>query len=277
MYVTFANLGNHGQLGNQLFQIAATLGTARLNHCDFVLPPWKYSEYFENRLPEQAAIHYDCVYEEPDFSYLPITVKESTSISGYFQSQRYFEHCMQELRYYLMPNATFQQTIEEYRKKYQLDIPQRRTCSLCVRRGDYIGNPRFVDLSKTDYYVNVMKMMPSDTKWIIFSDDVEWCRIYFSNELFAEYELTFIDLIPELLTMFLIASCENHILANSTFGWWGAWLNTSQKKRIIAPGVWFSSVVQDESRPYRHENGYHNTKDLIPAGWEVLPVTPMES
>ena len=144
MHVTFQTLGSHGRLGNQLFQIAATLGAARRNRCDFMLPPWWYSSFFRHPLPQSSNVSYEETHDEMDFAYRPIDVRTSTNLLGYFQSEKYFEHCREELRHYLTPNDKLQEMIDQDRRKFFQNIDGETIGFLSVRRGDYIGHPGFV-------------------------------------------------------------------------------------------------------------------------------------
>ena len=240
MNVTFQSLGSHGRLGNQLFQIAATLGAARRNHCDFVFPPWEYTAFFEHPLPQSENVSFDETHDELDFAYRPIDVRTSTNLWGFFQSERYFEHCRDELRYYLTPNDKLQTMMEQDRRKYFHGSENEKIGSISVRRGDYIGHSGFVELAQTSYYRDAMNGFDPETLWFVFSDEIDWCETYFSRNEFSQNRFVFVRPCHELVGLFLMASCQNNIIANSTYPWWGAWLNHSPGKRVIAPDAWFS-------------------------------------
>jgi len=97
-----------------------------------------------------------------------------------------------------------------------------------VRRGDYVNNPFYVDLMQTDYYEKAMDLFP-DADFLVFSDDIEWCKkqSIFKDCEFSEYN-------SELEDLNLMASCKGHIIANSSFSWWGAYL-ASYPQLIVAP------------------------------------------
>ena len=89
-------------------------------------------------------------------------------------------------------------------------------------------------------------------KFLVFSDDIEWCKQVFDDDFnFIEGEEDYVDLL-------LMARCKHNIIANSSFSWWGAWLNRNNNKRVIAPKKWFGSVANLDS------------KDLLPKGWITL-------
>lgn len=103
-----------------------------------------------------------------------------------------------------------------------------------VRRGDYVNNPFYVDLTKTDYYQKAMEMFPN-CKFVVFSDDITWCK---TNPLFESCE--FSEGQSEIEDMNSMASCMGIIIANSSFSWWAAYLSSDAK--VIAPKVdnWYT-------------------------------------
>ena len=138
--VTCRALGRSGRLGNQLFQIAATIGTARRSGLDFVFPPWSYAEHFERAIPQSAAVPETETYDEPSFAYNEVRVCRSTDLAGCFQSERYFKHCEAEVRSYFSPCA---ELLAGLRERFG-DLLARPTCSVHVRRGDYVQLPEYV-------------------------------------------------------------------------------------------------------------------------------------
>jgi len=105
-----------------------------------------------------------------------------------------------------------------------------------VRRGDYVNNPFYVDLMKTDYYNWAMSQFPNDN-FLIFSDDIEWCK---KNSKFTGCK--FSEEKTEIEDMGLMANCKGIIMANSSFSWWGAFLSDS--KKVIAPKEWFTDKIE---------------------------------
>jgi hypothetical protein len=146
--VTCKWLGQSGRLGNQMFQIAATIGVARKNGLECVFPPWDYADYFRKPVPQSAQLPETDVYWEASFAYNDIRLCRPTDLAGCFQSERYFKHCEAEVRSYFLPRAELLASLEgPYR-----ELLSRPTCSVHVRRGDYVLYPEYVDLAATDYY-----------------------------------------------------------------------------------------------------------------------------
>ena len=104
-FVTCSSLGQAGRLGNQLFQIAATIGVARENGLDFVLPPWPHSAYFQCPVPQSAALPEADYCPQEVFSYYDIRVCRDTNLAGFFQSERFFKNHQAEVRQYFAPRV----------------------------------------------------------------------------------------------------------------------------------------------------------------------------
>lgn len=223
-------------------------------------------------LPQAEDIQVEATHHEPNFCYDPIEIDRSTTLCGYYQSEKYFKNCEEELRGYLTPGERLAEEIRECREKTFRSLNPEKTCSVCVRRGDYVWKSGFfLELAATTYYDNALRRFSYDTEFVVFSDDIEWCRVWFMHERFQGHRFTFAYPPHEMAGLFLMASCKDHIIANSTYPWWGAWLNPRPEKRVIAPGSWFTGTGLDKRRSYR-EGGFHDTKDLIPENWEKIPI-----
>jgi len=265
--VTFRFLGELGRLGNQLFQIAATIGVARSNACPFVLPQWDYARHFAHPFAQSAARWRARRYRERDFAYQEIVIDRPTELYGYFQSERYFQHCADEIRGYFEPHPRLAAML---RHQFS-DLIDRDTCSVHVRRGDYVENPGFVDLSATDYHARAFQQFGPATKFVVFSDDLEWCRANFTGARFV-----FIEALSDIEDLILMSWCRGHIIANSSMSWWGAWLDPRPGKMVIAPARWFAGARNDPRvrfhprRDGKLMSGYFDARDLIPQGWIKL-------
>jgi hypothetical protein len=258
-FVTFP-LGKMGGLGNQLFQIAATIGIAHRNGCSFVFPAWPYARHFEFPIPQSRFIREFQRRMPSTFAYEEIVIDRATELLGYFQSERYFADCQDEVRHYFTPHHALAQLLE----RQFGDLLAASTCSLHVRRTDYIGDPAWPDLTVSDYYERAMAQFDSDTTFVIFSDDIEWCK-----DRFRGRPMVFVEALSAVEDLFLMARCKGHIIANSTFSWWGAWLDPNPRKKVIAPLRWFAGSHADPSISFsaRRQDGYYDTTDLIPPSW----------
>lgn len=237
--ITFSNLGNQGRLGNQLYQIASVIALALKNKDTYIFPQWQYEAFFNLKDCFSSEIKPTKKFLESGFHYTEIpyniSKNEILDLSGYFQSKKYFEHCEDEIKRLLTPKNIYE-TIYD-------------VTSLHVRRGDYLTFSKEFNQLDMNYYNKAMSIIKSKY-YLIFSDDIKWCKKNFIGDqfMFSEGKNPAEDLS-------LMISCENNIIANSSFSWWGAYLNKNKDKKIIYPKTWFGP------------NLLHDTKDLIPEGW----------
>lgn len=233
--VTFSNLGNFGRLGNQLFQIASSIGTAKLYSKTPKFYKWNYSDFFKNPIDqtlEQSEIKN--IFREKNFHYEAIPNINNLDLIGYFQSEKYFLHCKDSiLHYFSFIDSLYDNSIDIYKE----------TCSLHIRRGDYLKVSDYHPFVGIDYYNKSMNYMRKIgvTKFYIFSDDIEWCMDNFSEFNDVEY----IKGNSDIKDMCLMSSCKNNIIANSSFSWWGAWLNKNKNKTVISPKTWFGPAKKN--------------------------------
>jgi hypothetical protein len=105
-----------------------------------------------------------------------------------------------------------------------------------LRRGDYVNNSYYVDLATTGYYIDAINLFPN-SKFLVFSDDIEFAKTYFEGSKFA-----FDDSEDEMEAFNKLASCESQIIANSSFSWWAGYLNSYPQKKVVAPNAekWYA-------------------------------------
>lgn len=154
--------------------------------------------------------------------------------------------------FYFQDEFYFRDHVEAVRTLFSGDIPSPTDAvAIHIRRGDYVNNPFYVDLTKTDYYERAIAMFPNE-RFIIFSDDTKWCEKEW--KLFDRERMTISKGKDEVTDLNLMASCKAHIIANSSFSWWGAWLCPKYPdNRVVAPKEWFSDGVERTSLPEHWE------------------------
>jgi hypothetical protein len=236
MAVCFKDLGNYGRLGNQLFQISATIGLAKRNNDSYIFPKWKYEHRFNLKGCFSDNIKFDINYNEPHFNYKEIPYSSNLNIGGYFQSEKYFNDCSDFIKLSLRP------------KDYVSEID---AVSIHIRRTDYLKFNRCYTILGPDYYYKAMQMCPSN-KYYVFSDDINWCKYNFIGDQFV-----FVEGNDEVTDLNMMSKCKSNIIANSSFSWWAAYLNNNFDKIVIAPKNWFGPELIKT----------HSTVDLIPATW----------
>lgn len=223
-----------GGLGNQMFQYAAGMGVAeRLQEALFLDNTFynqhKQRQYELGLFPISAKIanRTSTPILEKGFRYQEIS--QSGTMIGYWQSEKYFEHIADKIRQeFALP-------------KHDIDSDM---VAVSVRRGDYLALGDVFNILDEEYYADAREVFP-DSTFVVFSDDPEWC----------EKHLDWADIVvkgnPAIVDLALLASFKNHIIANSSFAWWGAWL--ADGDTVVAPREWFTNGL--------------DTTDLIPDRW----------
>ena len=250
--ITNLHIGYNGRLGNQLFQFASVLGIARLNGYDFVIPksntnpnfsntmdgkPCVYrleiSECFEieNLLGDPVGITQMAQEKHFHFDQVIIRIPDGTTLNGYFQSERYFEHCREEL----IEILSFKDSVV---KRSELLIPKngKTLVSIHVRRGDYLHPNPYHPVIGLEYFDHALQhFLGDDYHFMVFSDDTDWCR-----QTWGEDErFTVVDTGNNFVDLCTMSMCDHNIITNSSFSWWGSYLNKNNEKKVIAPSGWF--------------------------------------
>lgn len=181
-----------------------------------------------------------------------LSLQEGVYLDGYWQSEKYFAAIADLIREDLTPIALLSTHVETLK-------PSIRECtsvSMHIRRGDYTTASkanRYLKPCAADYYqkaVDCLSKRIVNPAFFIFSDDIEWAK----DHIHLDFPTQYIEGNSAPEDLWLMASCQHQIIANSTFSWWGAWLNRHPDKIIIAPQKWFSTERFD-------------THDLLPESW----------
>ena len=262
--IGFNYLGKLGQLGNQMFQYAAVVGTANNIGTSFCVP--KHDEIFDDGIGNKLRIElYEAFdikperigyvptnnnYQEKDFPFDEevFSLEGDWNLIGFFQTEKYFSHVSDRIR----KDFTFHEWIREDCDPIavQFDNP----IALHIRRGDYLTNSANHHNLSMEYYEKALEEFDSDRQVIIFSDDPDWCM---EQELFNDDRFQVAQDIGSHHTLYLMSQCSDFIIANSTFSWWGAWL--ANRGKVVAPKTWFGP-----------NNAHKSIKDLYPSHWKVI-------
>lgn len=283
-----------GGLGNQMFQYAAAKQLAVINGVelkldisflqkktdeytqrhfelgnfkgDFLIASQKevdsYLKHIDNRFFRVAhrmlpnLFKYTYIAESghqfhPEFLKYP----DNTYLNGFWQSELYFKNIAQQIR----ADFTFNDKVIGLSRNWRDKILNVNSVSLHVRRGDYVSLSSaniFHGVCSIEYYKQaVQKIIATvgDVELFIFSDDLEWCR----QNLVFNMPTHFVNTNDTFQDLYLMTQCKHNIIANSSFSWWGAWLNANSNKLVIAPKQWFADTSV-------------NTKDMIPCSWIKL-------
>lgn len=251
-----------GGLGNYMFQIACAYAYALNNNKkaiftidDSMVGHKHITNYKDNILSNVELIptkNYNnfSFYKEPNFHYTDIPIiNGSVYLDGYFQSEKYFKKQEAEIRkLFSYPDQHLNRLKEKYREYFS-----NNTCSIHVRRGDYLKFLNHHPTQNMNYYMKAIKQMPKDSIFLIFSDDITWCKENFPD---LPEKFKFIENNADYEDLLLMSLCSNNIICNSTFSWWAAWLNQNPNKIVIAPSIWFGPAFSS-----------YDTKDLYCDSW----------
>lgn len=198
------------------------------------------------------------IFNEHHFNFHTEFLKlpKDTYLNGYWQSEKYFN----SFREKLLAEITLKESLSATALLIDKKISDVNSVSLHVRRGDFVSLKsanHFHGYLELDYYkaaLEQIKNKVTDPVFFIFSDDLDWCKThldFIEKKEFVEGKANGISTQEEMI---LMSRCKHNIIANSSFSWWGAWLNQNKSKTIVAPKNWFADKKI-------------NTNDLIPSNW----------
>jgi hypothetical protein len=285
-----------GGIGNQMFQFAAGRALSLNNDQKYLLDLSDFSDYRlhhgfelsrvfnvvteraeastlhrllgwrENKLARKvlrrrqfAGLRGKTFVVEPYFNYWSdfFNLTGDCYLYGYWQSEQYFK----AVEFVIRQDFTFREPLKEHNAELALEMATVQAVSLHVRRGDYVNNPKnhnIMSVCDLEYYrlaINYIAFHVEQPVFYFFSDDMAWVK----QNLPMEFPCVYIEHnggAESYRDMQLMSLCRHHVIANSSFSWWGAWLNPNPEKIVIAPRKWFANGT--------------NIKDLIPAGWITL-------
>ena len=253
--ISFNNIGNLGRLANQMFQYASLKGIARNRGYDYSIPPEevfgqhdplvKNSQLniynvFENISENNIQISKNPILAERMHEFdrqLFDSCPDNVDLYGYYQSPKYFEHIADEIK----KDFKFTNEVESLCNEMIESINEKKVVSLHIRRTDYTVNNNH-PLQPISYYEDALKLFDKNTQILVFSDDPKWCQ---EQGLFADDSVMISEGNDADIDLCLMTKCDYHIIANSSFSWWGAWLGDSEK--VVAPSNWFSDSCAGKS------------------------------
>ena len=196
---------------------------------------------------------------EKQFNFEPwiLTLKDPVYLDGYWNTEKYFEGIADVIR----KEFTLKKGLGDISEKLLSEIAKMESVSLHVRRGDYVSDQRtsaWLGVCSNEYYTQAIQKITekvTNPHFFIFSDDPVWAR----ENITPKFPTTYMpnnSKHPEE-DMYLMSQCKHNIIANSSFSWWGAWLNINPNKIVIAPQKWFQTPKM-------------NTRDVVPDIWVRL-------
>jgi len=286
-----------GGLGNQLFQIFATIAYAIKHKHKFVFP---YSEKLaqrvtywnnfmlsfkifttanlKNRVTNNDIQNMENIGEK-DFRYneLPGTDPSGTfKLNGYFQSHKYFENEVEQIYSLLRLDKQKQQVMEDYPHLFSLE---GSTVSMHFRLGDYKHLQHYHPIMPPQYYQNALTtifeksgLQSATVLYFCEEEDnelvtkfIDILKMHFDT---TEYKLEFMkvdDKIADWKQLLIMAGCHHNIIGNSSFSWWGAYMNSYVDKIVCYPALWFGQTMHEH-------HGFKDTQDLFPEKWIKIDV-----
>ena len=270
MTIGFNALGRMGRLCNQMFQYAALKGIARKTGVDCCIPHYTQAvdDGIGNMLRTELFDSFDLdvkvgllnnghapVVNERHFHFDEELFKmcpDHVDLRGYFQTEKYFKHIEKEIR----SDFTFKDEILVPCKEMIESV--ENPIALHVRRGDYIKNAENHFNLPRAYYEAALSKFDTNRNVIVFSDDPVWCH---DEGTFVDDRFIISENEDNRVDLCLMSLCDDFIIANSSYSWWGAWLSANKDKTVIAPAQWFGKTGYTKD---------HNTKDLIPNDWTII-------
>lgn len=255
----------NGRVGNHLFQIAAGASLAKMNNTDFRVVCHRdyklaepdncyiedYIKQFSDNLYRKITIENErpvcySLYNELSYNYSPILYTNNILLHGTFQSYKYFDRStVSDL--FEIPISVKSYIDSKYGELIKLGIT-----SINVRRGDYCKQPHKYPICGMYYFKKAINFIGAEKRYLIISDDITWCKRHFIGSNFY-----FIDDEEPIVDLYIQTMCKNNIMSNSTFSWWGAWLNNNPNKIVICPDPWYGRSIYTRL----------DVSDLIPKEW----------
>jgi hypothetical protein len=232
-----------GGLGNYIFQIAAAYSISKRDDKEMVADLSDISiihspiETYYNNIFRKVKFVSEFFYNSSHEPYQPIEYVEipkttdNLKLKGYYQNERYFLHIRKDILDLFEVDS---ETLDYLNKKYS-ELLLLDTCSLHVRRGNYVERSEIHPPQNVEYYKQAISIIGENSHYLIFSDDISWCienLSFIKNKTFITDNIDYQDL-------YLMSMCKNNIIANSSFSWWGAWLNKNVNKKVVFPSRWF--------------------------------------
>ena len=256
---TYNQLEKSGRLGNQLWQIAWQIGSADKNNGSVsIKPDWEYRKFFS----------------VPDEFFWPPVGKV---INGdlFYQELHHWDTIPDLIHEYYQPSQLSVDYLQEAYPEWMLD-PNVNKTSVHVRAGDYLNHPQIFPVPTDKYYQTAAESIEVDTKFLVFSDNIDYAKtklhylpgeVIFVNGVSRPVEVKHRKGEPQdQWDMFLMMNCQQHIIGNSTFSWWGAFLANSN--RVHYPSVWWGPKIN--AKDSRGIDIRKSWVDGIPTEWRKV-------
>lgn len=266
-----------GGLGNQMFIYAAARSLSHKLDCDLGLDISSYtkSDFRNYELNSVFGINkhlkqnlltsnlskiisrfrghksIKIVNQKNFFDIKQIQKNQDLLVDDYFQNDMYFKPISKQIK----NEFTFVRSLDARNHELSQRLKTSNSLSIHIRRTDYVTNPKAVQLLGTldlDYYKKAIKYIGSkvnNLSFFVFSDDIDWCK---KNLKLGSANVEYINHntgLNSYVDMHLMSLCQHNIIANSSFSWWGAWLNQNKGKIVVAPQKWYRDPNTNKNNP----------------------------
>jgi hypothetical protein len=244
-----------GRMGNQLFVIATAYAHALDNDQDLAIPECNIGKLIAGSarlkiMSREALPVATTTHKEPHYNYDPLPRVHNPNVlalHGFFQSYRYFHHHRQAILDLFYPGDAIYEDARRSMRELGSNL-----VALCVRRGDYVQKSDFHTVQPMSYYDNAVARFRG-CQFAVVSDDIPWCK-----ENLRYPNLSFVTEHDSWKKLWMMSFCDHHIIANSSYHWWGAYLNRKPDKksfwqggflnrkadkRVVAPRQWFGPAA----------------------------------
>jgi hypothetical protein len=242
--ISFTKLGSLGQLGNQLFQYAYLRASARRLGTTFYCPDWEGNRIFnlaDESEREEGPVGITRAFDSHPvvgFNPLALEIADGTEIMGYFQSEKYFPD-KQLVRQWF----TFRDEIKATVARHYSDEYLRSTVSVSVRLGeDYNNTRQYFPLFPLPYYEKSLRRLNAKSV-LVFSDRPPEAEAFFRT--LRDFDVRIVTELDAPQSLCLLSQCAGNVINNSTFAWWGAWLNQTPNHKVVAAAEWTRPGVPD--------------------------------
>ena len=275
--ITHIDIGYNGRLGNQLFNYALLLAIKNRGYsvgipeknCTQEKQDGCYDSYhkkwisyrcylndiFKLNIPllsdiEVNQINFEFSDRDKEYCEELFTLPQDAKLKGYFQLYRYFD----DIRDYIQSNIIFKdEIVTKVNNQYER---KENTVGIHIRLGDALGHPE-VFIPDEKYITQALSFFDDkEYNYVVFSDNLDICKDWFPDSP----SIRFVDNIDAGESLYLMSQCDNFIMSNSTFSWWGVYLMKNKNKRIVCPKTWIYDVV----------NNTKWTNNLIPTDWITI-------
>jgi hypothetical protein len=224
----------------------------------------RYSKFFFDTSERLVPYYKRSVVREQGFNFDPniLRIRKNAYLEGYWQSEKYFRDSEMVIR----NEFTLRNPPDAINQRFIDDITRHESVSIHIRRGDYVSDPatnQTHGIIPTEYYQKAIEKIGEEVdnpRYFLFSDDHQWVKDNFPSDDLVTC-VTHNSFNSDHEDLRLMSLCNHHIIANSSFSWWGAWLGKNPDKIVYAPKKWFGTDAFNKS-----------TSDLFPQAWKTIEV-----